>query len=609
MTLAMSGAACTTDDTDSAALEVSTDKVLVYSAEATEEPFTVTSSQPWSIQTDDAGWYSFSATSGTGTQKLTIFIEASEEFDIRTATFTVHAGSLSRTVAIEQNRKVGVEIQQENYEVAAKGGTVEIQVGANIEYEVEIPETAQAWLSVATTKSSRGLTVENLLFRATRNYSGEERSAEIAITSETYGVHETFTVTQLTDGITEASIEGSNCYMLRQNDTKAILVTRANNFWDSADGGFNTANVVGENDEWVVDVIWQDQPDGNLIRFLDADGNEVKQASGTGTEEPFRIRANGAKGNVLIGLHRKGTESVSGNYLWSWHIWITDYNPDACDERPSAGKYIYDVPGGAVHRYAGDEWTGGIYADAFIMDRNLGALKTVWGGKSDPEGVFLYQYGRKDPIPVPQGCFNNTMTGATFYDIDGNPLAEDDPNNTTSLTVADISPKEKTQFDYFYTVQHPAQLIWRRNRYWSTDEQRTGTYLWHSPIPNADTHEKSLYDPCPEGWKLAEISAFADFSVDADNPANGTVTKLDDENFEYAPAKAVFPKYGTMYNNSLNATPKWMFLRTVSYVLTSNSYLLNISESRLSLTDSGYSTSNRYYPVRCVRDTDSERNN
>ena len=201
------------------------------------------------------------------------------------------------------------------------------------------------------------------------------------------------------------------------------------------------------------------------------------------------------------------------------------------------------------------------------------------------------------------------MTGAAFYDIDGNPLAEDDPNNTTSLTVADISPKEKTQFDYFYTVQHPAQLIWRRNRYWSTDEQRTGTYLWHSPIPNADTHEKSLYDPCPEGWKLAEISAFADFSVDADNPANGTVTKLDDENFEYAPAKAVFPKYGTMYNNSFNATPKWMFLRTVSYVLTSNSYLLNISESRVSLTDSGYSKSNRYYPVRCVRDTDSERDN
>lgn len=73
-----------------------------------------------------------------------------------------------------------------------------------------------------------------------------------------------------------------------------------------------------------------------------------------------------ADGNAVIAVKDAG-----GNILWSWHIWVTGYDPN--------NEY--------------DTWCIGVK----MMNRNLGALS-----KEPEDGALthglLYQWGRKDPF-------------------------------------------------------------------------------------------------------------------------------------------------------------------------------------------------------------------
>lgn len=72
----------------------------------------------------------------------------------------------------------------------------------------------------------------------------------------------------------------------------------------------------------------------------------------------------GIPGNALIAV-----KDASGTIIWSWHIWVSDYDP-----YETACTYM---------------------SGAVMMDRNLGALNNGY----DPESYgFLYQWGRKDPL-------------------------------------------------------------------------------------------------------------------------------------------------------------------------------------------------------------------
>lgn len=78
----------------------------------------------------------------------------------------------------------------------------------------------------------------------------------------------------------------------------------------------------------------------------------------------FEVPAPFTPGNALVAV-----KDASGNILWSWHIWVTDFDPDI-----TVQTYI---------------------SGAKMMDRNLGALDA---GTTSTAYGFLYQWGRKDPL-------------------------------------------------------------------------------------------------------------------------------------------------------------------------------------------------------------------
>lgn len=145
-------------------------------------------------------------------------------------------------------------------------------------------------------------------------------------------------------------------------------------------------------------------------------------------------------GNAVI-----AAQNSKGNIIWSWHIWIPA-TPIAKD-------------------------TYGLF-NAELMDRNLGALVAAKVGEPAPVESFglTYQWGRKDPFVGPaatSGGDNAKFAGTALSAAAG------------QITLAE-------------SIANPTVMGHVNNGDWLNEPDNT---LWQND-------EKTIYDPCPAGWKV-----------------------------------------------------------------------------------------------------------
>ena len=281
--------------------------------------------------------------------------------------------------------------------------------------------------------------------------------------------------------------------------TYRIPIDQVNRFWSGTAAGYgnNPLNVIGASDNWVVDLIWTDlpalfssTPSTTAITLMN--NNSSGAGTGTGPNQTFMLNvpANLPAGNFTLGLKKVGGD---GRYLWSWHFWVTDYQPDKFNfSTIDPNVYTYIVPGGQVERYGSpasgtDLWSGtGMNANKVMMDRNLGAVETFFTTAvySVPRrGILYYQFGRKDPLPAEFTYAPNASVNA----------------------IGPVSIAESVSYPWaFYTVP---------TGNWTTDANAT-THIWNDPnvINNQAGEGKSIYDPCPPGWKLPANGTWNDFN-------------------------------------------------------------------------------------------------
>lgn len=152
-------------------------------------------------------------------------------------------------------------------------------------------------------------------------------------------------------------------------------------------------------------------------------------------------------GNAVIAVY--SGENGTGDILWSWHIW---------------------KPSNAV---ADQKYTN-TYT---LMDRNLGACTKLSLDNVNASSGAYYQWGRKDPF------FTNANSGAitaksTQYTIATSP---------TAIGTAVGNPAT------FYANDNGTSSDWlttANNALWGTN--------------------KTIYDPCPAGYRVADQNAFKD---------------------------------------------------------------------------------------------------
>uniref|UniRef100_UPI0025CC0D67 DUF4906 domain-containing protein n=1 Tax=uncultured Rikenella sp. TaxID=368003 RepID=UPI0025CC0D67 len=332
--------------------------------------------------------------------------------------------------------------------------------------------------------------------------------------------------------ITKETFDRSNCGIIApnsgENGQHTFDIRKLTEGWKTS------MPTLGASAALRAEVLWQDRQ--NVLTNADI---SLDKENGLLTVKS----THNVSGNAVVALYDNATSG--GSILWSWHIWVTSYNPNptlGTDGHPyPAGQNVaFNTTGGKVHRYGTKfQQTNG---DKVIMDRNLGAVNTYYAAPAPSEtalnlqntfGMF-YQWGRKDPLPyVDASTINASNATGTTIKIYGNTgtneLAEAtgpnlnaagykrfDINGGTVTIAADKWSKNST---LAYSVKNPLTFIYNAQTpydWYAKDADNQNNDLW------GDGSVKSPYDPCPKGWRVAPNGTWSDFTRDAEVPLNGT---------------------------------------------------------------------------------------
>jgi uncharacterized protein (TIGR02145 family) len=129
-----------------------------------------------------------------------------------------------------------------------------------------------------------------------------------------------------------------------------------------------------------------------------------------------------------------------------------------------------------------------------MMDRNLGATSATPG---DVGALgLLYQWGRKDP-------FLGSLSISYYrrYDME---LAK------STITWPSYVNSNSSNGTIAYATAHPTTFITRNNSnedWYYTDSSSTDDTRWTTSDKN-----KSIYDPCPAGWRVPDGGDYGDWS-------------------------------------------------------------------------------------------------
>ncbi len=273
----------------------------------------------------------------------------------------------------------------------------------------------------------------------------------------------------------------ASCYIISPNTPGEIIIPineYINYFWSNYGSGCDKeyANVA-YNDLRAV-TLWYDSSRDpiNSVNITSANGGSTTKSNPNGNYPNFtaststmvmRVKIDqNIVGNAVIGIRKNGET----DYLWSWHLWITDYDPYV---RRNGKTYNIDSDN------AGTMLTW--------MDRNLGARDANF--HADSEGVLFYQWGRKDPIPAKTSSptIGTTCAVATIADAVKKP---------TKLYLCTVS----SDYDWCGTGDS-----WDQDRSYHWRDNKLPTIDENNPSYNPSKiygDKKSIFDPSPLGFMV-----------------------------------------------------------------------------------------------------------
>lgn len=266
-------------------------------------------------------------------------------------------------------------------------------------------------------------------------------------------------------------------------------------------------------DHLIANVYWTDNP--SLIQTIVIEGN-----SDDVRENFIHLTFNaGQHGNAVVSLHNG---SLNNPVYWSWHIWAV---ADEIQEITYGNQEILPAEYNLINATSTSEPP----LTTTFMDRNLGAVYDLPVEIIDhPDnqqllnevkysGGFHYQWGRKDPIPsfrfVENPEFYEIFKGISIADgivsyqiIDAvdyqNQFTEQFSDYSNEAGVQPGDPKYIAAEKIIdYSVRHPLTFLHHGTTSasdWIDDELSTFQERW------GHGSRKSVFDPCPQGWRVPD---------------------------------------------------------------------------------------------------------
>lgn len=170
-----------------------------FTAIASELTFAFDTNTNWSISVANTAngtrWCHVSTTSGgAGHHEVIVQVDENTNYDDRNVTLTIQAGSTKKTIIVTQKQKDAILLTSNKFEVNKTGGKINVEVKSNINYTIEIAETAKNWIKKSNT-DTRALSTNTLTFEISPSEEYNKREGEINFKSgeiiETVHVYQT----------------------------------------------------------------------------------------------------------------------------------------------------------------------------------------------------------------------------------------------------------------------------------------------------------------------------------------------------------------------------------------------------------------------------------
>lgn len=186
------------------------------------------------------------------------------------------------------------------------------------------------------------------------------------------------------------------------------------------------------------------------------------------------VVAEGVYGNAVVYAYGEGGNEQA---LWSWHIWVPE-------------QQVESLP---------------MITGFNVMNMNLGAT-TAAAADINAFGL-CYQWGRKDPFTGSPTLSGTTATLAKpIYNIDGEEGEFDAVMTPQSVEFAIANPGT---FISPYGVDYADWCSTSDDALWGNPD---GNYRESGSLKYENLGVKSMYDPCPAGWRVPPIMAFSKFT-------------------------------------------------------------------------------------------------
>lgn len=234
----------------------------------------------------------------------------------------------------------------------------------------------------------------------------------------------------------------------------------------------------------------------------------------------FRIsEAAIARGNAVVALTSGGTA------VWSWHIWVVDEpakrlavkevwyytsaSASGCSGLTSQGMLSENLgyhPGNSPERVCPVRITQDISG-------NTAYFYIIQSGSNNGHGGTYYQWGRKDPMWPASGA-----SAKPIYYADGTSVTNATMDNRAAGTIGDgIQNPGKFLIDGNTAPSRQGWLLYDRyDNLWNMaiTTQASSNVLYNGAVV------KTIYDPCPPGFKMPNGFAFTGFNPGGTGPLN-----------------------------------------------------------------------------------------
>ena len=295
-------------------------------------------------------------------------------------------------------------------------------------------------------------------------------------------------------------------------------------------------------------IVWADEKDlvtSPTIAHVGGDGYldfEVKQSD---------IKS----GNAVVAVTKGGT------VVWSWHLWFApksalnkievtnhqgvkyNFTEETLGWKPKGEVTTYNAPRTVKVKVEQTIANGGV--------KQITVLNITQNPGGKKEGIStLYQFGRKDAFPgmdetqLPQGSINKNA------------------GNNMSIINGIQNPQNFYTYGSSWASTPPAGYTYYN--LWSADNTTTGN--------NDNTVVKTVYDPCPVGFKMPASNAFTGFTSNGQYQNTTANTNAKETNESQEKFLAAFG-HNFWTNSSKNAT---IFFPALGFRIVSDGSLGNV---------------------------------